>query len=67
MYKEHKLGLKIIALDIIYKKLYYMEIPEYYKGFMEDDEIQYIQHEISKINEKILLRKNKLISKRDID
>jgi hypothetical protein len=64
MYKEHKLELKVKALDIVYRKLYYMDFPEYYKGFMEGEEIEYIKNEIDKISENIGLKGDLLISKR---
>ena len=64
MYKEHKLELKIKALEIIYDKIKYMEFPEYYKGIMTNEEINYIEAEISKISENIGLKGDLLISKR---
>lgn len=65
MYKEHKLELRIKALEIIYDKIKYMEFPEYYRGFMTDEEINYLEIEISKISEKIRFKRDKLISKRN--
>lgn len=64
MYKEHKLELKVKALEIIYDKIKYMDFPEYYKGFMEGEEIEYIKNEIDKISENIGLKGDLLISKR---